>query len=229
MKATLVLLHGALESSGQFNKLITLLEPHFYLECLDFVGHGQNKAVDRFTIGELSIQLKQYLKSLNINKMNILGYSMGGYVALHALPEISPMVNSIITLATKLSWHDEFIEEELLKLNPETIEAKVPKLIVKLEQDHPNSAWKAIIQATNYMMQTIQNYPLDSMALGSSNSNIFIVRGADDKMVTQEESRSFAAGLNNAKYIELDATPHFFHKMDPQLIAKTVLNILTND
>ena len=224
MKRKLLLLHGALESSSQFKKLREVMRSDFDVHSFDFVGHGQNPTVEKFEIGELSNQLADYLKNNDLNSVIILGYSMGGYVALHALPEISEHVDAVYTLATKLDWNEDFIQNELKKLNPAIIEEKVPKLIVKLEHDHSKSPWKSILKATAHMMRTILEYPLNSTKIQESQTPVYILRGSEDNMVSHEESLAFANGISNATYIQLDDTPHMFHRMNPELISNTILN-----
>ena len=148
MKQKVLLLHGALESARQFDELKPHLEANYEVLSFDFIGHGSQSSVEEFNIGELANQLGDYLNKNELFDVNILGYSMGGYVALYALPQIAPHVKSITSLSTKWAWTDDFIESELKKLNPEIIEEKVPKLTVKLQQEHPNTPWKSIIKAT---------------------------------------------------------------------------------
>ena len=223
MKKTLLLLHGALESSSQFSRFTELAQPYFDIKSFEFIGHGSAEPVDSFTIGDLSDQLKQYLNSEGLKEVNILGYSMGGYVALHALPSISNHLSSIYTLATKLSWTNEFVGKELKKLVPEIIEEKVPKLIVKLEQEHPKSPWKSMINGTSHMIKTIQNFPLAIDLINSSNIPINILRGSEDVMVTSEECQKLSDNVDLGNYIELEDTPHMFHKMNSELLLRTII------
>ena len=222
MKKRLLLLHGALESGAQFDKIVDSFKDDFELIRFDFQGHGSQGPIQNFEIGELSNQLKNYLEENDLKDVNILGYSMGGYVALYALPTITDRIDTVFTLATKLSWTEEFIQKELLKLNTVVIEEKVPKLIVKLEQEHPKSPWKSMIKATRHMIQSIQCYPLDYSAINASQKSIFILRGQEDNMVTDLECLEAADKISKGQYIQLADTPHMLHKMNTDILLKTI-------
>lgn len=80
----LVLLHGFTGSSQNWNEVIKEFS-NYKLIVIDIIGHGQSASpVDplRYKIEEVVRDLGQILNELNIEKVNLLGYSMGGRLAL---------------------------------------------------------------------------------------------------------------------------------------------------
>lgn len=80
----LVLLHGFTGSSFNWNEVINEF-PDYKLIVIDIIGHGQSASpVDplRYQIEEVVRDLVLILNEMNIEKVNLLGYSMGGRLAL---------------------------------------------------------------------------------------------------------------------------------------------------
>ena len=80
----LLLLHGALGTKKQFNPIKKILAKKFEIYDFDFDGHGATELKEGFSIELFSENVSQFLLENKIEKINIFGYSMGGYVALHA-------------------------------------------------------------------------------------------------------------------------------------------------
>ncbi len=82
----LLMLHGFLGSSQDFNSILPKLSQHFYCITPDLPGHGQTLTQpDGYTFAKTAQTLLRLLDSLNILKAHLLGYSMGGRLALYSL------------------------------------------------------------------------------------------------------------------------------------------------
>lgn len=85
---TLVFLHGFLGSKEDWNPVADLLAEDFDIVTIDLPGHGESEAAppDIFRIDSCSRALIETLDRLNISSYFLIGYSMGGRIALaHAL------------------------------------------------------------------------------------------------------------------------------------------------
>jgi 2-succinyl-6-hydroxy-2,4-cyclohexadiene-1-carboxylate synthase len=80
----LLMLHGFLGSQQDFAQLLPALSQHFYCIVLDLPGHGQTRTREGFYGFEAIAQaLIQVLDALAIPQTHLLGYSMGGRLALY--------------------------------------------------------------------------------------------------------------------------------------------------
>ncbi|GGB13588.1 2-succinyl-6-hydroxy-2,4-cyclohexadiene-1-carboxylate synthase [Agarivorans gilvus] len=82
----LVLLHGFLGCGRDWQELISQLSQHYYCVTVDIPGHGMSARQGlkpRHAFKDFSQQLSQCLKRLKINQYYLLGYSLGGRLALH--------------------------------------------------------------------------------------------------------------------------------------------------
>jgi len=84
-KPALVMLHGFLGSKNDWDTVLPDLLPHFYCICIDLPGHGQSSALPAGASGfeQVASTIQTSLNSLSIDKYHLLGYSLGGRIALH--------------------------------------------------------------------------------------------------------------------------------------------------
>lgn len=89
----LVLLHGFTGSAASWASHLAGLEKNLLLFAIDFLGHGKSDVpqdAERYGMRQTVGDLAALLDELDIERANVLGYSMGGRVALHfayAFPE----------------------------------------------------------------------------------------------------------------------------------------------
>lgn len=80
----LLLLHGAIGSSEQLLPLRDALGSQHTIYTPDFSGHGSEPIKgSAFSIELFAQDTLAFLDQNNIEKTDIFGYSMGGYVALY--------------------------------------------------------------------------------------------------------------------------------------------------
>ncbi|QUN05771.1 2-succinyl-6-hydroxy-2,4-cyclohexadiene-1-carboxylate synthase [Shewanella yunxiaonensis] len=81
----LVLLHGFLGTGDDWAPLLPRLSQHFYCVAIDLPGHGGSaeQLLPEPGFNETVSLLLQTLDHLEINRFHLLGYSLGGRIALH--------------------------------------------------------------------------------------------------------------------------------------------------
>src|SRR4051812_19560592 len=103
----LLILHGAIGSAKQFDSLAKKLGETFTVYTLDFSGHGGKPLPVHFSTAGFAREVLSWMDSKNIARINIFGYSMGGYVGLYLARHHPEKVEKLFTLATKLNWNAE--------------------------------------------------------------------------------------------------------------------------
>ena len=79
----LIILHGALGASKEFELVKEILSDVFQVHTLDFNGHGSNTDESVFYIDGFSNDLRKLISEKGLDTPFVFGYSMGGYVALY--------------------------------------------------------------------------------------------------------------------------------------------------
>ncbi|WP_315790868.1 2-succinyl-6-hydroxy-2,4-cyclohexadiene-1-carboxylate synthase [Fischerella sp. JS2] len=82
----ILFLHGFMGNSHEFDEAIQLLKHDFYCLKVDLPGHGNTKVLgseDCYTMAYTAQGLIELLDNLKINQCFLVGYSMGGRLALY--------------------------------------------------------------------------------------------------------------------------------------------------
>lgn len=105
----IVLLHGFLESSDIWDDFTEEFSQQRQVIRLDLPGHGQSETVAEVHPMELFAEAVDFvLQELKVVKVDLLGHSMGGYVALAFLERFPEKVNNIILLnSTTMADNEE--------------------------------------------------------------------------------------------------------------------------
>jgi shikimate kinase len=221
----LLVLHGALGSEAQLEPLKNALANSFEVHTLNFRGHGgRDFGKDGFSINCFTEDVLAYLQEQNLDKIAILGYSMGGYVALDLARKHPNRVGKIFTLATKFAWSIESASKEVKMLNPAVIEEKVPAFATALKERHAPLDWKEHLEKTAAMMLELGGgAALSSDDFSSITNEVLITVGSKDRMVSQEESETVANVLPNGRFELLEDVKHPIEQVDLGLLSKKVL------
>lgn len=225
MKNDVLILHGALGSASQLEPLKAALETSgCSVYSMDFSGHGGAAFGEQFGIEQFTADVLQWLDKNSISKVDIFGYSMGGYVALWFAYEHPERVSSIVTLGTKFDWSVESASHEVKKMNPEKILEKIPAFARILEKRHAPNDWKELMQKTSSMMRGLGEKPLLTPEVFNSIENpTLICLGDQDDMADRQYSEDVATWLPGGKFQLLENTPHPIEKVSLAVLT----NILT--
>ena len=123
---TLVLLHGFLESSSIWNPFIDQLSQFRQVIVPDLPGHGKTACfAEVHTMEEMAGMVNAILEKWDVQKCEIIGHSMGGYVSL-AFLELFPSKVTSLTLLNSTPLPDNAEKrsvrersDELLRQNNE--------------------------------------------------------------------------------------------------------------
>lgn len=227
-KKTLVCLHGALGTVEDFAPLANQLAEDFDLKLLNFSGHAKGTFWPKdFRIETFAQDLEDFFKQQQLTDVAVFGYSMGGYVALYhkANFEDSPITN-ILTYSTKFNWVEEEVLKETSKLDPVSIQTKVPHFAEELEIRH-GERWKQVLRSTAHMMQNLQK--LDGLThedLADVSCPVLILRGTEDRMVTMTESEKAANHLMNGRYVEIENGKHELSTENSEQIIQQIKTLI---
>jgi len=218
----LLLLHGALGASTDFDALLPHFPADWELHRFDFVNHGQGPFTDDpLSIAAFGGQLSEYLDVHNLHDLNIFGYSMGGYVACWLAKREPERFRSIYTLGTKFIWDPASAAMETAKLDARTIATKVPDFAAALDKKHKTINWHLLLEQTATLMTGLGSLP----ALGTMDYNhvhlpVMVARGENDKMISEADQMTVARALPKGETETLALTPHPLQQVDPLLLVQ---------
>lgn len=217
----LLLLHGALGASGQLEPLASVMTASARVHRLDFEGHGSEPARDRpFRASHFVENVIAYLDRSGIERVNVFGYSMGGYVALCLAGSRPGRVAGIATLGTKFRWDHATAAREASRLNPEKIREKVPRFAEALEARHQSAGgWESVLARTAEFLEDLgANPPLTDEVLAQVPQPVLVMVGDRDATVSVDESRGVVRSLPAGRLTVLPDTPHPIEQVPPARI-----------
>jgi len=109
----LLLLHGGLGTIEMFDPILDMLTHHRTVIAVDLHGHGRTTLGDRpFSLIDMADDMAVVLKALGYQVVDVLGYSMGGGVALRFAiqhPELARRVALVSASFAREGYHPEML------------------------------------------------------------------------------------------------------------------------
>lgn len=119
----LVLLHGAFSGIGtSFGRVLPGLAKTRQVIAFELQGHGRTADIDRpLTVEGMAEDVAAALPQLGIERADVLGYSTGGFVALHFAVRHPQMLHKLVLMSVsyKLSGIHPGLMEGMGEMKPE--------------------------------------------------------------------------------------------------------------
>lgn len=98
---TLVFIHGLSDNLLYWEFLATNLKNNYRILRVDLRGHGESELGDeKITIDTYVNDLNDLLEELDISEVNLIGFSLGGCVALDFTARFPKKVDSLVLMST---------------------------------------------------------------------------------------------------------------------------------
>jgi pimeloyl-ACP methyl ester carboxylesterase len=97
----ILLIPGAFSTYRHWNRMIPHLSKHFRVFCIDYLGAGDSdkpKSGFRYTIEEQADMVVKMIETLHLPKMDIVGVSYGGAIALNLAARYPERVGKIVSI-----------------------------------------------------------------------------------------------------------------------------------
>jgi pimeloyl-ACP methyl ester carboxylesterase len=219
----LVFVHGVGLDQKMWDSQVSSLSDHSII-TYDLLGHGKtpfNK--EEVTLNDFSDQLDYLLKFLKIDKINLVGFSLGSLVALDFASKFQDKLKSLTLIGTTYKRTEEqralvierfeqaklnkpiskqalkrWFTDQYLKDHPEIYDQFI-KILTKKDEDHLNFL-KAYKLFANHQddIDTIKNIKTKTL----------IMTGSDDTGSTVQMSKSLSNDLTNSSFIEIKNGKH---------------------
>jgi (E)-2-((N-methylformamido)methylene)succinate hydrolase len=219
----LVFIHGVGLDHKMWKPQIESLNEYSTL-TYDLLGHGKtNLILDEVTLDDFSNQLLSILKFLKIEKMNLIGFSLGSLIALDFATKFQNILETLTLIGTTYKRTDKqrtnvlerfeqaklnkpiskqamkrWFSEEYLKSNPEVYD-QFMKILNKKPKDHLNflKAYKLFANHKDNV-EVIKNIKTKTL----------VMTGANDPGSTVTMSKSLSNDLLNSNFVEISNGKH---------------------
>jgi len=219
----LVFIHGVGLDHKMWDSQITSLNNYSTI-TYDLLGHGKtpyNK--EEVTINDFSNQLDDLIKFLKVDKINLVGFSLGSLIALDFASKFQHKIKSLAIIGTtykRTSEQKALVVErfEQAKLNkPISKQALKRWFTDKYLNDHPEIYDQFIKILTKYgedHLNFLKAYKLfadhqdDIDIIKNIKTKTLVMTGSDDSGSTVQMSKSLSDDLTNSIFIQINNGKH---------------------
>ncbi|UUC44712.1 alpha/beta fold hydrolase [Flavobacterium cerinum] len=207
----LLLIHGNNSSMGRFDKQLEALTKKYKVIALD--SRGQGKSTDdqtKITYELMAGDIAVFLEKLQLKKVNILGWSDGGNIAV-ILGMLHPdKVNKMAIMGTVLYNNDSSVTSETNKLLHQQVKEMTNRGVSETSMDY----------RLKMLLLTEPNINPD--ALEKIQAPTLVMAGEHD-VVKEKHTKLIAAKIPNSQLVIFKGADHEAPAKIPQLFNETVL------
>ena len=219
----LVFIHGVGLDNEMWDKQLDYLN-EFSTLTYDLIGHGKTPCnKDKLTLNDFSNQLLEILDHLKIEKINLVGFSLGSLIALNFSARYQKKLEKLILIGTTYKRSDQerslvldrynqaklnkpistqalkrWFSEQYLKDHPKTYDLFM-NILNKKPEDH-----KSFLKA----YELFANHYDDIDSIKKIDRKTLVMTGSDDTGSTPEMSKELVKDLVNSTYIEIQNGKH---------------------
>lgn len=242
---TIVFLHGFLENLKTWDFFQEKLSQKYRVITIDLPGHGksseQTEEVNRME--SIAEQVNEVLEHLKIEKIILIGHSMGGYVSLSFADLYKYKIEGLGLFYSTTLPDDENKKEQRLKAaevavkNPkEFFKLAIPNLFAQQNLSHLEPEIKTAISWAEEASLKGISASLKGMRLRQDRSSViknlekpvFVITGTYDNAVKNVELRKSLEGAGNVTFYELP-TGHMGALEKPEECLQIIQNWLENN
>ncbi|MEI4771318.1 alpha/beta hydrolase [Psychrobacillus sp. FJAT-51614] len=231
----LFLMHGFCGSSAYWSKVIPKLTEQYRVIAIDLPGHGDSEVQDNVNQIDLYADfIYQFLDSLKIEKVTMLGHSLGGYITLAFADKYSERLNGFSLIhSTGFPDSEEAKkgrDSSAQKIDDEGIEAFIDGLIPKLfapnnVKSQQNSVEEAIkigyrtsLIGAKYALEAMRDRTDRRAVINNTELPVVLVAGEEDQLIPSE--KTFTADGVNIKQVLLKNVGHMSMYEAPEELVK---------
>lgn len=229
----LVLIHGSFMTiNTAYGAMIPELSKKRRVIALELQGHGRTADIDRpFTFENMADDIAALLKYLKIDSADILGYSLGGGIALQTAIRHPEMVHKLVLISAAFKFEGWYPETRAVfpMLNPKMFEGTP----IKKEYDSLAPDPKHFAEFVNKLkVLTVTRYDFGAEKIKALKSPALIIIGDSDGVQPEhatEMFRLFGGGrmgdlgnLPNSQLAIFPATTHVGIMMHPELLLAMI-------
>lgn len=221
----LLLLHGSPMASSSFDTLNPYLDD-YRLIVPDLPGFGRSqKDLRSYSVKSHAVAMEVLLDELDIERVHVVGYSMGGGVALEMISLNSERIQSLTLLSAIGVQEYELLGDYSLNHSIHAIQLAGLKL---LEWVTPHFGyWHHLLLNSQYARNfyDTDQRPLEDI-IRNYDGPALIVHGEDDFMVPVEAAEEHARLMPQADVALFAEEGHIVMMTDPETVAEELIHFV---
>lgn len=224
-KPVLLLLHGGFQSITDLNTLVKPRLADFRIIGIDSRGHGRSTlGTQPLTYERIQFDVEAVLKNLDIDTVNVLGFSDGGVVAYRLAACKVIRVEKLITIGASWCLNDVLAGEPMYQeINAESAKEIFQESFEDYQKHNPKPDFDALTQATIEMWldKTLSGQPNE--AISEIETETLIIRGDQDFLVSLESAVEATKLIKNSAFLNIPFAEHVVYE-EQEMICERVIS-----
>lgn len=228
----LVLLPGLLGTiESHWRRFIRELSEHYHVIAVDLRGHGRtNNPSGVLRLETLVNDLAALVDTLQLGKVRMCGYSLGGYIGLAYGLRHPGKVEALVMHATKFFWTRENAMDLAGTLEVSHIVDGSPGWAAALQLDHSPAngvdGWKTLAESARRFILTLPEEGIQLPAVALADFPVLVSLGDQDEMIPRAEAGRLSEALPDSRLVILENTRHPMQKVARDVFLGPVLPFL---
>lgn len=238
----IVLVHGLMGGSLQWNLQLKALSEHFEIVAVDLPGFGKNAHLPAInSIGGLADWVLARLGESGIDRYHLLGHSMGGMVVQDMARSDPSGVQKLILYSTGaigvLPGRFETIDESKARIDRDGLKSTASRIAATWfwnKEDAPNFtdceriAQMASPHALHAGLDAMQKWS-GAEHLSDIHHNTLVICGDRDRTYSWDQTYLLWSEIPNASLSVISGCAHAVHMEKPELFNTALLDYLSGN
>lgn len=241
-----VILHGLFGSARNWRSIAKQLADNYQVFVVDLRNHGESGHADSMYYMEMVEDIRQFLHDRQLDKISLIGHSLGGKTAMAFALEYQEMLDKLIILdIAPIQYHNDFgqLVDAMLALDLTTISSRnqandVLKtdindggvrlfLLQNLFRDAEGFQWRINLPAIKAALPDISAFPTFTWSSQHSGPTLFLGGDRSDYILPKyyNEIKSFFPAARIASITDAD---HWLHADQPEAVLDEIRRFLAD-
>lgn len=244
----LIILHGLFGSSDNWNSLAKYFSQFFTVYSVDLRNHGQSPHSELWNYSIMAEDVIELCKDENLKKVNIIGHSMGGKVAIETAALNCDIILNLLVVDISVKYyppHHQNIFEALHAVDPPTClsrkdaeerirtvlndESTIQFLLKNLYWNNDKLSWRMNVEVIeNNILEVGKQSTLLSEECRKKFKTYFI-KGEKSNYIKEEETGIIHEYFPNAQIHSISGAGHWVQAEKPKEFAELVMQLLNTN
>lgn len=228
--SNLLLLHGGLSSSDDFEKIIPILSRSFRVIAYDRSGHGRSPDFgEPFRYDAMAEEAEALLEGLGVTSTAVLGWSDGGVIGYHLASRRPGFVTRLVAIGANTrvdGMAAETVEWLQAKSTGASLLADLPEVAATYRRLSPNPG-----RLESFLLRSrdlwLRDPYLAPESLRKIEAPVLLVAG-DHKDIRVEHVLEIRSRLKSARLCVIPGASHFVLSEKPHLLMPIILDFLAS-
>ncbi|GAC14601.1 alpha/beta fold hydrolase [Aliiglaciecola lipolytica] len=244
-KPYIVLLHGLFGSLDNLSMVRKALESTYNVLSIDLPDHGKSAFTEKFSFHSYAQKIVELLTDLDIQKVAILGHSLGGKIAMTIALNFPNLVEKLIVADIAPVSYTPRHQNVFKALNA----VNLPHLTSRTEADKTMSAYLHEAGVSQFLLKSLKqtdgqwrwdfnlallerDYAELSKSIACDTSSkipVLFIKGGLSDYILPEHKQVISKLFPNSSAKVIGSAGHWLHAQKPQIFNRLVVEFLQKD